>query len=191
MATARFHLDHSFLVRYCYGSCTALYTLLPSVSAQDLEAAKIVGFLHCPQIAISIARWGLTMPWCKHNNLRMERPSILLIRLQSSHLAFTIPPAIILTVILRPLLTRLDLYKIWFLITVSICFCLSAHSLILYNLGCCDIYHSLGRIFDIRQSMDLSAKCHSWSNAVAHSRRGAVLLRYSNVHHILTVHTCE
>jgi hypothetical protein len=44
-----FILDHWFLVHYCYGSCTALYTLLPSIPAQDLEAAKIVGYLHCPQ----------------------------------------------------------------------------------------------------------------------------------------------
>lgn len=40
-------------------------------------------------------------------------------RCQSSHLVFTIPPAIVLTLILRPLVTRLDLYKICFLLTVS------------------------------------------------------------------------
>src|SRR5436309_2480822 len=107
------------------------------------------------------------MPWCKHKTYESSDHQFCSQGFQSSHLAFTIPPAIILTVILRPLLTRLDLYKIWFLITVSICFCPSAHSLILYNSGCCDIYHSLGCIFDIRQSMDVSAKCHSWPNAVA------------------------
>ena len=37
----------------------------------------------------------------------------------TSHLLFTIPPAIILSVILSPLVTRLDVYKICFLITVS------------------------------------------------------------------------
>ena len=38
---------------------------------------------------------------------------------QNSHLVYTIPPAIILTLLYRPLLTRLDVYKILFLIAVS------------------------------------------------------------------------
>lgn len=35
------------------------------------------------------------------------------------HLKFTIPPCLILTLLYRPLLTRLDLYKISFLVTVG------------------------------------------------------------------------
>ncbi len=36
-----------------------------------------------------------------------------------SHVVYTIPIAILLTVVLRPLCTRLDLYKIIFLISVA------------------------------------------------------------------------
>ncbi|KAL1305964.1 hypothetical protein AAFC00_004101 [Neodothiora populina] len=36
------------------------------------------------------------------------------------HLKYTIPPAIALTVLARPLLTRLDVYKIFFLITIAV-----------------------------------------------------------------------
>jgi hypothetical protein len=114
---------------FCYGSCTALYTLLPSVPAQDPEAAKIVRYLHCPQIAnLNKLRDGTRLCLRVSTTLMDRATNNLLIRLRSSHLAFTIPPAIILTVILRPLLTRLDLYKICFLVTVSTCFCPSAHS---------------------------------------------------------------
>jgi 15-cis-phytoene synthase/lycopene beta-cyclase len=34
------------------------------------------------------------------------------------HVKYTIPPAIALTLLYRPLLTRLDVYKILFLVTV-------------------------------------------------------------------------
>jgi len=34
------------------------------------------------------------------------------------HVKYTIPPAIALTILYRPLLTRLDIYKILFLVTV-------------------------------------------------------------------------
>lgn len=34
------------------------------------------------------------------------------------HVKYTIPPALVLTLLYRPLLTRLDVYKILFLITV-------------------------------------------------------------------------
>ena len=37
-----------------------------------------------------------------------------------SHLKYTIPPAIALTALYRPLLTSLDVYKLLFLITVSL-----------------------------------------------------------------------
>lgn len=37
-----------------------------------------------------------------------------------SHAVYTIPVAVALTVVLKPLLTRLDLYKIGFLITVAV-----------------------------------------------------------------------
>jgi hypothetical protein len=37
-----------------------------------------------------------------------------------SHAVYTIPVAVVLTVVLKPLLTRLDLYKICFLITVAV-----------------------------------------------------------------------
>ena len=37
----------------------------------------------------------------------------------SSHVVYTIPVAILLTIVLKPLCTRLDLYKIVFLITVA------------------------------------------------------------------------
>lgn len=35
------------------------------------------------------------------------------------HIKYTIPPAVALTFLYRPLLNRLDLYKIFFLVTVS------------------------------------------------------------------------
>ena len=38
----------------------------------------------------------------------------------SRHLIFTIPPAVVLTIILRPLATKIDLYKIVFLVSVCI-----------------------------------------------------------------------
>ena len=36
-----------------------------------------------------------------------------------SHVVYTIPVAILLTVVLLPLCTRLDIYKVFFLITVA------------------------------------------------------------------------
>ena len=36
------------------------------------------------------------------------------------HLQYTIPPAVLLTLVLTPLLTRVDTYKTLFLITVSV-----------------------------------------------------------------------
>jgi len=64
-----------------------------------------------------------------HNGLRLcSGVSDCLSRLASwpidtdrvrSHLKFTIPPALFLTLLLRPLLNRTDVYKIAFLITVS------------------------------------------------------------------------
>jgi hypothetical protein len=62
--------NHWFCVHYCHGSCTALYTLLPSVQAQDLETAKVVRFSALPANSPPsqhIARWDSTMPSCKYN----------------------------------------------------------------------------------------------------------------------------
>lgn len=37
------------------------------------------------------------------------------------HAKFTVPPALVLTILYRPLLARLDVYRILFLVTVSLC----------------------------------------------------------------------
>jgi len=39
---------------------------------------------------------------------------------EARHLKYTVPPAILLTLVSRPLITRLDVYKILFLITVCV-----------------------------------------------------------------------
>ena len=56
----------------------------------------------------------------------------------SSHAVYTIPVAIALTVLVKPLLTRLDLYKIGFLITVAVIYtipwCVYCHMLPSYIL---------------------------------------------------------
>lgn len=60
--------------------------------------------------------WAGTMHWCK-----AQKNVVLSIRANfSSHLIYTIPPALLLTVILRPFLTRIDVYKICFLLTVGL-----------------------------------------------------------------------
>ena len=62
--------------------------------------------------------WGMTMPWCKcldSNSKYCEQlPNV------NSHLKYTIPPAVALTLCYRPLFTALEFYRILFLITVSL-----------------------------------------------------------------------
>lgn len=51
----------------------------------------------------------------------------------SSHVVYTIPVAIILTGILWPLWTRLDLYKICFLVTVAVTYTIPWDSYLIRN----------------------------------------------------------
>ena len=60
--------------------------------------------------------WGMIMPWCKCQDFNSKYcEQFAYIR---SHLKYTIPPAVALTLCYRPLFTTLDFYKILFLITV-------------------------------------------------------------------------
>ena len=63
-------------------------------------------------------KWGMTMPWCKcldsNSNYCEQFTNV------HSHLIYTIPPAVALTLCYRPLFTALEFYKILFLITVSL-----------------------------------------------------------------------
>ncbi|ERF73949.1 hypothetical protein EPUS_05372 [Endocarpon pusillum Z07020] len=49
------------------------------------------------------------------------------------HLIFTIPPAVILTIILRPLVTKIDLYKIVFLVSVAVIYTIPWDSYLIHT----------------------------------------------------------
>src|SRR5277367_896420 len=58
------------------------------------------------------------MPWCKSDlicSCLQNYPDAI-----CRHLKYTIPPAIALTFIYRPLCTRHDIYKVFFLISVAV-----------------------------------------------------------------------
>lgn len=56
----------------------------------------------------------------------------ILLTVRDSHVVYTIPIALLLSVVLAPLLTRLDLYKIVFLVTVAFAYTLPWY---VYQLG--------------------------------------------------------
>ena len=58
----------------------------------------------------------MTMHWCKYFSHSLLCGRTLN---SGSHLYYTVPPALLLTLLYRPLFTRLDAYKISFLITVG------------------------------------------------------------------------
>ena len=62
--------------------------------------------------------WDSTMRWCQWHPSSDVALLPMLTNVFDRHLKYTIPPAIILTLIHCPFCTRLDLYKILFLISV-------------------------------------------------------------------------
>jgi len=73
------------------------------------------------------------------------------------HLKYTIPPAIVLSALYRPLATRLDVYKVAFLITV--CLKPIRYYVKLTILGCRCFDHSVGLIPDSHWHMELPQPC--------------------------------
>lgn len=85
----------------------------------------------------------------------------------SRHIKYTIPPAILLTLLYRPLYTRLDAYKVFFLITVRQKIILLES--ILTVVDRCSLHHTMGLVPDSHPHMELSAPCYHWSEAVRYS----------------------
>ena len=61
----------------------------------------------------------------------------------ASHLTYTIPPAVLLTLLYRPLFSTFDLYRLCFIVTV--CCCPSNVRVVeLTPADCCSGYYTLG-----------------------------------------------
>ena len=74
-----------------------------------------------------------------------------------SHLYYTVPPAVILSVLYRPLLTRLDVYKIIALIIVSRSMAHFYRDLQTdMKLDCCAVYNTLGLLLNTESHLDIS-----------------------------------
>lgn len=82
------------------------------------------------------------------------------------HIKYTIPPAILLTLLYRPLFTKLDAYKVCFLITVRTPS--NVVSMFLTLTDCCCFYNTVGLVLDPQSHLELSKPCHYWPEAIRH-----------------------
>lgn len=100
----------------------------------------------------------------------------------ASHLKYTIPPALGLTWLYRPFFTKLDVYKVVYLISVG--------TRILVNPpranrpGCCSVDYTMGFVPYSHRHLELPRSCHYWTQAAGHSFGGGVLLRRADIQHI-------
>ena len=99
-----------------------------------------------------------------------------------SHLYYTVPPAVILSVLYRPLLTRLDVYKIIALIIVSRPVAHVDQDIWTdMILDCCVVYNTLGLLLNTESHLDISSQCHYWTNPPKDTSRRSFLLCYPNL----------
>lgn len=105
------------------------------------------------------------------------------------HLKYTIPPSLALTILYRPLLTRLDVCKVILLITVSCLLCRFTTWLNILDSRC--LYYTLGFLPDQDQHMDLSKPRNPWSGPVSYPCRRAFFLCRSNLRDVFLVSLFE
>lgn len=81
----------------------------------------------------------------------------------ASHLKYTIPPAVLLTWLYRPFFTKLDVYKVVYLVVVG--------TRILVNIlrantsGCRCLDYTMGFLPYPHRHLELPRPCHYWSKA--------------------------
>ena len=103
----------------------------------------------------------------------------------ASHLKYTIPPAVGLTWLYRPFFTKLDVYKVVYLILVG--------TRILANPpranrpGCCFVDYTMGLVPYSHRHMVLPRSCHYWTQTAGHTFGGGLLLRCADIQHIGSV----
>jgi hypothetical protein len=103
----------------------------------------------------------------------------------ASHLKYTVPPAALLTWLYRPFFTKLDVYKVVYLISVRAGPLLERHCADRPGCRCFD--HTLGLVPHPHRHLELSQPCHHWPEAVRHSPRRGLLLRRTDVQHVALV----
>ena len=102
-----------------------------------------------------------------------------------SHLKYNVPPAIALTWLYLPLFTKLNLYKILFLIIVGTLRLFGEPQLNVTDCGGFD--HTMGLLFDPQAYMVLPSRCDPRAQLVRHTCRRALLLRDPDIQHIFTL----
>jgi hypothetical protein len=84
------------------------------------------------------------------------------------HLKYTIPPAVGLTWLYRPFFTKLDVYKVVYLILV----------------GRCAVDHTMGLVPHSHRNLELPRPCHCWTQAAGYPSRRGLFLRRADIQHI-------
>lgn len=107
-----------------------------------------------------ITRNGLRLCIGVSNNFRGLKGNLTVLH---SHLQYTIPPAIALTFLFYPLWTKIDVYKVLFLIAVSLRICQSSRNQLSDSLDRCCLYNPLGLLPNTQSNMDLSQQCYNWA----------------------------
>lgn len=107
-----------------------------------------------------------------------------------SHLYYNIPPALLLTVCYYPLCTKIDIYKILFLIVVCFDLAIVFSSLGLHFSGRCRIDYAMGFLSHPPSNMDISSQCNHWTDSVQDTRRRDLLLLHPDLQHINPLPVC-
>ena len=101
-----------------------------------------------------------------------------------SHLQYTIPPAIALTVFFYPLWTSIDAYKILFLVAVSSRYNRLSGFTYLQLSDCGLLDNTLGLLPNTQPNLDISKQCYNRTNSFQNSSRRNLLLCHSNIQHL-------
>lgn len=105
----------------------------------------------------------------------------------SSHLLYTIPPAVVLSACYYPLCTSIDVYKVLFLIAVSQLDHLGELQYTKKESDCPHSDYSMGFIPHSSQNMDIPRGRHCRANFVQDSRGRGILLHYPDLQYLSSV----
>jgi hypothetical protein len=106
----------------------------------------------------------------------------LWLTLTASHLKYTIPPAVGLTWLYRPFFTKLDVYKVVYLILVGTRILANASRA--NRPGRCAVDHTMGLVPHSHRNLELPRPCHCWTQAAGYPSRRGLFLRRADIQHI-------